>query len=227
MIAMYEWLLFSLCYLTIWAVIYLIKPKLRKEMMYVSAFTSLTGLTEPIFVPAYWSPPSLFNLTARTGFDIESIIFSFAMGGIASVLYEAVLNLKHRKLDRSDKRRWLHFASLASIPFVFTALMLMKINPIYAASMAMLVGGFAATLCRPDLARNAWLGGALLTGLYFTFFLFMVTAFPDFISAWNLSALSGILVLGVPFEELMYAFTFGMLWSGIYEHIKGYRLVRT
>jgi hypothetical protein len=40
------------------------------------------GLTEPFFVPEYWTPPSLFNLTEKTGFDIESLIFSFAIDGI-------------------------------------------------------------------------------------------------------------------------------------------------
>ena len=45
------------------------------------------GLSEPLFVPGYWNPPSLFNLAQKTGFDIESILFSFAIGGIGSVLY--------------------------------------------------------------------------------------------------------------------------------------------
>lgn len=57
-------------------------------MMVVSLWTSLLGLTEPLFVPEYWAPPSLFDLASRTGFDIESFIFSFAIGGIAVVIYE-------------------------------------------------------------------------------------------------------------------------------------------
>jgi len=28
----------------------------------------------------------------------------------------------------------------------------------------------------------------------------------------------------VPLEELMFAFTFGMMWSSIYEHVLWYRL---
>lgn len=50
-------------------------------MLYVSFLTSLLGLTEPIFVPKYWNPPSLFNLAQNTGFDIESLLFSFGIGG--------------------------------------------------------------------------------------------------------------------------------------------------
>jgi len=44
--------------------------------------------------------------------------------------------------------------------------------------------------------------------------------FPGYVVAvWNLEALSGGLVLGVPLEELMFAFTFGLYWSSMYEHL--------
>jgi len=49
------------------------------------------GLTEPMFVPEYWSPPSLFELAQRTGFDIEGIIFSFAIGAGTDVAMESVV----------------------------------------------------------------------------------------------------------------------------------------
>ncbi|PIN93121.1 hypothetical protein COU56_03855, partial [Candidatus Pacearchaeota archaeon CG10_big_fil_rev_8_21_14_0_10_31_9] len=57
-------------------------------MFWVSLLTMPFGLTEPLFVPEYWSPPSLFNLAVKTGFDIESLIFCFAVGGIGTVIYE-------------------------------------------------------------------------------------------------------------------------------------------
>jgi hypothetical protein len=39
----------------------------RRETLKVSLWTSLLGLTEPIFVPEYWLPPSLFELARRHG----------------------------------------------------------------------------------------------------------------------------------------------------------------
>src|SRR3990172_9898366 len=101
---MYEWLAFSLLLVGVWLVIYVARRSLRKEMLWVSLFTSFTGFAEPLFVQAYWSPPSLFDLARRTGFDVESLIFSFAVGGIAAVLYEAVLNVKHRKMSVAEVR---------------------------------------------------------------------------------------------------------------------------
>ena len=50
--------------------------------------------------------------------------------------------------------------------------------------------------------------------------------FPEVVNKfWNLETVSGILILGVPLEELMYAFTFGMVWSTIYETIFKYKLI--
>ena len=63
---MHEWLTFSLILLGIWFVIFLVRPFVRREMFWVSLFTMPIGLTEPLFVPAYWNPPSLFDLAAKT-----------------------------------------------------------------------------------------------------------------------------------------------------------------
>lgn len=129
------------------------------------------GLTEPLFVPAYWNPPSLFNLAANTGFDIESLIFSFAIGGIGSVIYETIFKFKHKKMNvmkMNRQRHKYHFLSLFSPIIVFLPLFLFtKFNPIYSASMAMFIGGIAAMFCRPDLKRKVVYGGILFLALYF------------------------------------------------------------
>ena len=77
-----EWLVFSLILLGIWLIVFLsIRIKtIKKEMLVVSLLTAPLGLTEPLFVPEYWSPPSLFDLAARTGFDIESLALARALG---------------------------------------------------------------------------------------------------------------------------------------------------
>jgi len=197
-------------------------------MLWVSIFTTLTGLIEPIFVPRYWSPPSLFNLALATHFDIESLVFSWGTGGLGSVLYEASINVSHQKMADGElkrERRWVHLASLCSLPVVFgLTYFFTNLNPIYCLSLALFVGALSAVICRPDLVWNTLVGGLLFMSLYFILFFFVLKVSPGFIKAWNFSDISGILVLGVPVEELMYAFTFGMMWSGVYEHIRHYTL---
>ena len=225
---MYEWLTFALIWIAIWLVFYYDRPFLRRQMLWVSFISSFTGLLEPLFIPSYWNPPSLFNLNATAHFDIESIIFSFGVGGIASVLYEAARNVKHRKVTREEikEKRWLHLISILAGPAALVMLLLLtNWNPIYCLILSFFAGAAAAVACRPDLAKNTLIGGILFAVLYFFFFGFVSSMFPYFVDYWNLRALSGVVVLGfIPAEELVYAFAYGMLWSGVYEHVKHYVL---
>src|SRR3989338_6660588 len=179
----FAWFLWSMFLIVIWGVIYafLKNKESRKEMLVVSLWTSLLGLSEPLFVPAYWNPPSLFDLAHRTGFDIESFIFSFGIGGIAFFIYSAII--------------------------------------------AMIIGGFFSWYCRPDLKKKMIVSAFIFTAIYFIYFLVLIMLYPGYVErVWNLNAISGVLIFGIPFEELMFAFSFGFLWSSIYEHIKWKRL---
>ncbi len=52
---MNEWLIFSLVLLGIWSIMYILLPIYRKRMLLVGGLTAPFGLTEPLFVPEYWS----------------------------------------------------------------------------------------------------------------------------------------------------------------------------
>jgi|SRR3989344_1021585 len=225
-----EWFVFSLILFVIWIIVFIFN-KGKKEMLIVSVLTMPFGLTEPLFVPEYWSPPSLFNLALKTGFDIESLIFSFAIGGIGSIIYESIFKSKHKKMNSMEihhKRHKYHLLSLFSPIIVFMLLFFFTgLNSIYSASLAMLAGGISAMLCRPDLKKKIIYGGVLFLILYFIFFIFFNNVYPYAVERfWNLSVLSGMLIFKVPLEELIFAFTFGMMWSSVYEHIKWFKLVK-
>jgi hypothetical protein len=223
----YVWLIWSSAFLIPWAVLYLAKPAFRREMLRVSLATSLLGLSEPIFVPAYWNPPSLFDLAQRTGLDIESLIFCFAIGGIGAVLYNTLAGRKLSPLtpaERHGRRHRWHRLSIMSPFLVFPVLYFLPWNPIYAGIVAMMTGGIANVLCRPDLLRNTMAGGLLFLMLYAVFMLLLVIFVPGYIErVWNLPALSGVLPGGIPLEELAFGFSFGLYWAGIYEHFTWHR----
>ncbi len=227
----YVWFIWSLIILSLWAVIYLLKKDTRKVMLQMSWITMPFGLTEPLFVPEYWVPPSLFDLAENTGFDIESLVFSFAIGGIGTVLYNLIFRRAFVEMpysERSHKRHGLHVYILFVPILVFAVLSLFtSLNHIYCGVIAMFLGGFATLYCRPDLKSKIWVGGILFTLLYFIYFGSILQFYPDYVELyWNLETLTHVLVLGIPLEELLFAFTFGMYWSGLYEHLYWRKLMK-
>lgn len=219
----YTWLIWSVAFLLLWAAVFVTQARLRRRMLWASVLTMPFGLTEPLFVPAYWNPPSLFDLAQRTGFDLESLIFCFAIGGLGAVGYLILVPALDRHLDPNAhsavRHRW-HRVALAS-PFVaFAVLLPLPWNPIYAGIGALLTGALATLLCRPDLWRGSLIGGVLFLMLYTMFLFGLKWLWPGYIEAvWNLPDLLPWRPAGLVLEELMFGFGFGMYWSSVYEHV--------
>ncbi|MEO8310539.1 MAG: lycopene cyclase domain-containing protein [Caldimonas sp.] len=218
----YVWLVWSSAFLIPWGVLYVANPGLRSVMWRVSLVTALFGVTEPLFVPAYWNPPSLFELAQRTGFDIESLIFAFAIGGIGAVLYDTLTRRQLVSIDPAERAAPTHRLHLTALllPFVaFVPLYFLPWNPIYPVLVCLVLGALASVWCRPELKRKTLIGGLLFFGLYAVFMLGLKWFAPGYIEAvWNLGALRAGLVYGIPAEELLFGFAFGLYWSGVYEH---------
>lgn len=219
----YVWLAWSGAFLVPWIALYMANPLLRTVMWRTSAITALFGLTEPIFVPGYWNPPSLLDLAQRTGFDIESIIFSFAIGGIGSTLYNMFTATHIAPVAISQRREPLHRfheIGLFAAPVAFVPLALLPWNVIYAVIVSLTLGSVASVICRPHLVRTTVVGGVLFLGLYAVFMLGLVWFTPGYIpQVWNLRALSGALIGGIPLEELLFGTAFGIYWSSVYQHL--------
>lgn len=218
----YIWLLWSSLFLIPWVIIFAVFPLHRRAMLWASLFTMPFGLSEPLFVPEYWSPPSLFDLAVNTGFDIESLIFCFGIGGVGAVFYNLISRQVPQEIAVGERLKPLHrhhFKALAA-PFVaFVPLYFLPWNPIYPSIVAMIIGVVATMLCRPDLQRKSWIGGLLFLMYYAIFLAGLEWSAPGYIErVWNIGALSGVSLGFMPIEELLFAVFFGMYWSGVYEH---------
>lgn len=187
-------------------------------MLLSSLLTSLFGLTEPIFVHEYWNPPSLFDLAQRTGFDI---------GGVGAVLYNGLTGKRLMPMshhESNNPRHRFHRVALGTPFVVFVALYFLPWNPIYPGIAALLAGGLAAALCRPDLVGKTLIGGALFVVFYLLFLVVLEIMAPGYIvRVWNLPALSGVMIGTIPVEELLFGFGVGAYWSGVYEHLAWHR----
>ncbi len=225
----YTWLLWSSAFLLSWLAVYVAAKPFRHKLLQVSLATAPLGFTEPLFVPGYWNPPSLFELAQRTGFDLESLIFSFAIGGLGSAFYDVLARRELRAVSharRNSRKHRVHGFALTAPIIAFPLLALLPWNRIYPAIGALAVGGIANVVCRPDLARHTLIGGTLFLAFYALFMLLLRVAAPGYIAqVWNLPALSGVVPGGIPIEELAFGFTFGLYWAGLYEHFTWKRTV--
>lgn len=225
----YVWLVWSSTFVLLWIGLYLWNAPDRKVIWRTSLATALLGLTEPLFVPEYWNPPSLFHLAQRTGFDIESLIFSFGIGGIGVVLYNTFTGKHLVAISTEERHRPRHRIHLTAlfVPYIlFVPLYFLPWNPIYPSIVTLIVAAIASVACRPGLKRETLIGGILFFGLYTMFMLGLKWFTPGYIErTWNLPALSGGLVYGIPLEELVFGFSFGLYWTGVYEHFTWSRRV--
>jgi hypothetical protein len=218
----YVWLVWSSAFLVPWLAAFVAFPRYRQPMIWASICTTPLGLTEPLFVPAYWSPPSFLDLARTTGFDIESLIFSFGIGGVGAILYDILAGRVLTAIPAAQRhapRHKLHYVAVA-VPFLsFPLLSLVHWNPIYPAIIAMALGAVATMLCRPDLMRKTWVGALLFVVFYSVFLLGVELTAPGYVArVWNLDALSGVQIVGMPLEEFLFAAAFGAYWSSVYEH---------
>lgn len=215
--------------------IFLMRKDLRKPMVWsgtyytvfltvifiMLAYLSWLFSVDPkrLVTPGYWEPKTLFNVGKYThGLAIEDLLFQLIAGGIAAGIYEFIFQkrISHFKISRHHISV-LGGGSLAA--FFFAAAT--DLNLMY----ALIVFGFAGTgilwYDRPDLIFHSLWGGAFFLIIYFILFTIFNILFPYFINtAYHLENLSGILIGRIPIEELLYAVSFGLMWSPLYEYEK-------
>lgn len=180
------------------------------------------GLSEFLYVPEYWNPPSLFNLIEKIGFGIESLSFGFFVAGICSVIYEVIDRKKTVKIKSSHKS---HIVPYVIIIFMYIILeFVFSTKTIYNLIIALLIGAIIIAFRRKDLIMQIITSGIIFAFLYFFLFTIFNKLFPAFVSLiYSLENFWGISILEVPLEEIVFAFSVGACWSTLFEYIRGYR----
>ena len=133
-----------------WAVCYLVGKKYRPQMIWGTAVTVPLAFTSFLFVPQYWTPPSLFDLDARFRVGIEDFLWAGAVGGIASVVGEIFLKERFAALRKQPRKK--HYFPFIVMVVVF--LILRAWHPqknIYNTAVAFAVCALMVALLRRDL----------------------------------------------------------------------------
>lgn len=213
----------DLILLIVWGVLFIARKDTRREMLYVSSFIGiLTLITGPLFLSDYWEPKTILGYS----FSIEDFLFGFFTAGISAVTYEILFRKKYQE-KKDLKHHWSSFL-LPSIIGTLTLLLILmyvfNLNSIYALVISSLFLVFIFSFFRKDLLPNAIANGLIFTAIYFILFSAFLVLFPGVLEQWwKLEHLSSIFFLGIPVEELLWAFSWGAVCGPFYEFFTGLR----
>lgn len=195
----------------------------------MSVMAAVMGpLSEYWYFRDYWQPMLLWRFHPLIG-GLEDVLFGFAIGGIAAVLYEEILGQRLERRERKQNWILLAFASIGLFSMVIFNNVL-GINSIFASCIGFLLTSLVILRFRPDLLRNALLSGLFLAGVMFAFYFFYFSFFLDYAREIFLlhSEPWAIWIFGrIPLTEMLWAVCWGMVGGPLYEFWRGYRLRKT
>lgn len=190
-----------------WAVFFLIKPSVRREMLALSFLTMLFGFFQYFYTHDYWQPVTLFGIQRL---DLESFFLAFFYGGVGAALYEMLFFEKRNPPAHPGSPHLTILAVPVALILMTVGIFILGWNSLYVSVLILFAFGAAMILYRSVLFKHALYSGLLFMGLTFACASFMMFLFPGVIEKWwMLPNLSGALISGIPVEELLLGFAWG------------------
>ena len=200
-------------------------------MFILSLITAFFGpISELWYFADYWQPEIALPLPGIGG--VEDLIFGFAIGGIGAFAYESlfVRGICSCKTKRGKEWFFLVFAAILGASMLILNNYL-KVNSIYASSIGMIVVASIMLYFRRDLMIHAVGSAILVTGVMFTIYFLGQTFFPTahlwMTKIWKLYGTpEGIIIFKhIPWTEMLWGFSWGLVWGPMYEFMVGARSI--
>jgi len=221
----YSYLIGTLVLLIPWIFLFFWRRGSRKEMAIISILFGIAGLfVDPIYSMDWWKPLTLTNTLP----GVESFLFGFSVGGIASVVYSDFFNKKLIIRKKNNNKKNLNFLVIAVLlaGLFFGSYFILKLNSFYSSFPAFLIPLIVIFIRRKDLILDSLFSGISLMIISFLFYVIPEMITPGWIeSTWNFNMISGITIFKVPIEDLIWFFIAGLLIGPLYEYWQEGRLI--
>jgi hypothetical protein len=183
----------------------------QRSMIALSALLAAPhALSAVLLVPHYWQPRSVLLL----GIAIEDILFMIGVGGMAWIFSASSVRQRLRiTLDpRGITNRYLCvLAGCMAVGFFLSAVPGRWRMTAVLLTMAVVV--VLAVAVRRELWPMAAAGFVLSGASYSLAMIVGSLAWPEFMDLFRTENLWGTKVVGVPVEEIVWAFLFGPSWA--------------
>lgn len=192
----------ALCLAGLWLV-----PGHRKPTL-LSAVLGIPGAAYSlVFVPTYWNPVRILALPI----GIEDVLFSFANGGLVWLLVAVWTPGIRVSIDAATvAKRWLAVTAAFTLLLVVIARGGVPVMHAGLVGAAVILG--AMLWRRPAHWPLAVRGAIAFTILYGAVLFGSLHIWPGALSQWDTRVLSGIVFLGAPVEEMIWALAYGAVY---------------
>jgi hypothetical protein len=230
----YTYIFLTLPFLIIWLIIYLRSKSTRNEQVLFSYAGAIVGpLSEIIYFRDYWLPKSaLFINLGNFPLMLEDILFGFAIGGIAAVIFEVVFRMRLKRLSFHSKHVVKGWAIVLLFGLALTIFLAIGLNSIFASALAFIITTLPILFYRKDLLLDAVGSGFCVMIVMFVcyYILFNLASNTEFLmkEQWLIYGTSlDLRFAGIPLTEMAWGFTWGFLAGPLYEFLLSKRLVLT
>lgn len=201
-------------------------------MLIMSLITAAFGpISEIWYFADYWKPEIALPLPIG---GVEDLLFGFSIGGIGAFAYESlfvrgICRCEEKKL----KKEWFLFVFFVIEGMAMIILNnLLGLNSIFASSLGMAAVAVVMLWQRPDLLTNAIGSAFFVAGTMFIIYFLGQEIFPGahawMLRIWKLSGNpEGIIIFKhIPWTEMLWGFSWGLVWGPMYEFLVGARLIK-
>lgn len=210
----YAYAVITLAFIVIWTALLVLLPRSRPAIFWTSLIFAPAGpVGEYWLIPDYWHPIYLIDIAVGSWhFGFEDYLITFAVAGISAGIFESLaLRRGFAELPRTSFGTLLRMFGWGVVGFFLMLLLVsgVGLNSIHAILLIVMIASLLMFFGRWKIL-SLIVPISVIFGLFVWLFyvVFFLPIFPGVIQAlWNLENTWGIMLAGVPMEELLWAFT--------------------
>ena len=207
----YVYLIATLIIFPVWLILFIIRKSNRWSMVSVGLYLRFLVIpVEFIWFKDYWHPLKYLSLATLL---YQETIFYFFLGGIVPVIYIIPPTTNH-------KFKLINFI-IPIVILMFSMLIFtngLKLNSIYSMDIALIITALMILYLKPKFIKKSILSALSMLIITIIGYKILLIIYPNlFNDWWLLKNISGIFLLGIPLEEIIWFLLFGLSFGPIYD----------
>lgn len=209
-IMVYAYLILVAPYMMLWLAFFILRKDIRRKLFFSSAISALLGISEILFILNYWLP-QFQTIPIFTNLFVESILFTFFLGGVVSTFYQVLFKEKLFKIRINPL-----VTLIAPLLFLTYFLNPFRVNIMVYVFTSMFIGSLI-TMYLGKNSKQIIFSGLINTLFYSIVYFSLWYAFPELPASYQFQNLSGVLIGGIPIEEFLWILSFSFYWTPLYD----------